>query len=74
METIISSVITGAVAIAVCLISNAIQANKTNAVIEYKIENLTSKVEKHNNLIERVYKLEAEVETLEKLETRDDCK
>lgn len=28
------------------------------ALIEYKIEQLTQRVEKHNNLIERTYKLE----------------
>ena len=28
------------------------------ALIEYKIEQLTERVEKHNNLIERTYKLE----------------
>lgn len=32
--------------------------NKTRAVVEVKIADLTKKVEKHNNMIERVYALE----------------
>jgi hypothetical protein len=30
----------------------------------YRLEQLEKKVEKHNNVVERVYKLEGEVETL----------
>lgn len=52
--TILSSLISGVVAIVVCVINN----RKTMALIEYKIEQLTERVEKHNNLIERTYKLE----------------
>jgi len=36
------------------------------AVTETKIDALTKKVEKHNNLIERTYKLEAQVAALER--------
>lgn len=52
--TVLSSLISGVVAIVVCVINN----RKTVALIEYKIEQLTEHVEKHNNLIERTYKLE----------------
>lgn len=52
--TVLSSFISGVVAIVVCVINN----RKTVALIEYKIEQLTEHVEKHNNLIERTYKLE----------------
>lgn len=52
--TVLSSLISGVVAIVVCVINN----RKTMALIEYKIEQLTQRVEKHNNLIERTYKLE----------------
>lgn len=58
METIISAVITGAITLCVCLINNRYQSNSTRKLIEYKIEELTKKVEKHNNVIERVYLLE----------------
>ena len=58
--TIVSSLISAAVAIVVCVITQYAQNKKTIALIEYKIEVLTDKVDKHNNLIERTYKLEEE--------------
>ena len=56
--TIISSLISASVAIIVCVITQYTQNKKTIALIEYKIEELTKKVDKHNNLIERTYQLE----------------
>ena len=38
----------------------------SNKLTNYKIEELTKKVEKHNNLVERMYKLEERVTVLEK--------
>lgn len=58
METIIGSCISALVTLAVCLITNHAQHEKTQALIEYKIGELERKVEKHNNVIERTYKLE----------------
>lgn len=58
--TIVSSLISAAVAIVVCVITQYAQNKKTIALIEYKIEELSKKVEKHNNLIERTYELEKE--------------
>ena len=65
METIIAAVITGIVAIAVCVINNHFQNkatqqqhDKTIALIDYKLSELTKRVDKHNNVIERTYKLE----------------
>lgn len=54
METIISSLIAAGAAILV----GVIQSRRTQALIEYRLDELTKKVEKHNNLIERTYKLE----------------
>lgn len=58
METIISSCISAAVTLLVCLISNHSQNEKTRALMEYKLEELTKRVDKHNNVIERTYALE----------------
>jgi len=59
------ALITGLIAIAVCLINNFFQAkqttkanDKTIALIQMKIDNLTAKVEAHNQLIDRTYRLE----------------
>lgn len=58
MEVIISSTISAAVTLIVCLISNHRQNEKTRALMEYKLEELTKRVDKHNNTIERTYNLE----------------
>ena len=52
------AIITGIVAIIVCTINNVYQSSKTQALIEYKIDELSKRVDKHNNLVERTYKLE----------------
>lgn len=74
------SVITGAVAIVVCMINNAYQRraaerqhkatveaaekqhNTTIALIEYKLDQLTRKVDLHNNAVERLYIAERSIE------------
>ena len=53
-----SGIISAAAAIVVCLITSAAQARKTEALIVYKLDELTKRVDKHNNVIERTYKLE----------------
>lgn len=58
METIISSCISAAVTLIVCLISNHSQSEKTRALMEYKLEELTKRVDKYNNVVERMYALE----------------
>lgn len=58
METIISSIITGVVALATCLITQGVANRKTTALIEFKLDELTKRVDRHNNVIERTYKLE----------------
>lgn len=58
METIISACISAGVTLIVCLISNKSQQEKTRALMEYKLEELTKKVEKHNSVVERTYILE----------------
>lgn len=65
METILSSLISAAAAIVVCVVTQAAQARKTQALIEYKLQALTERVDKHNNLIERTYRLEERTEIQE---------
>lgn len=38
----------------------------TNSLIKYRVEQLEKKVDYHNNVINRVYKLEQKVEDIEK--------
>lgn len=67
----IEAIITGVVAILVCMINNYCQSKKadeqhntTVALIEYKIEELTRKVEMHNNAVFRLTTLENEVKNI----------
>lgn len=54
MESIIVACITGVVTLIGVILSNS----KNRAVMEVKLDALTAKVEKHNQLIERTYRLE----------------
>ena len=65
METIVASCISAGAAILVCMINNHTQQkkakeenSKTVALIDYRLDELTKHVEKHNQVIERTYKLE----------------
>lgn len=69
METILSAVITGVIAIVVCMINNSSQSQRTEkqhnttiTLIDYKLDQLTHKVELHNNAVERLYKAEKAIE------------
>ncbi len=58
METIISACISAGVTLLVCMLNNRSQGIKTRALVEYKLDELTKRVDKHNNLVERTYHLE----------------
>jgi len=65
LETIISAAITAVVTLVVCLITNHAQAEKTRALIDYRVSELEKKQDKHNNLIERTFKLEGQMTELQ---------
>ena len=58
MGTVISSIISGIVALVICLITQTAANNKTRALIEYRLLELEKKQDKHNQVIERTFKLE----------------
>lgn len=65
METLIPSLLSAGATLLVCLINNHYQRiaiekkhDETIAVIKVRLEDLTDKVNKHNNLVERTYELE----------------
>ena len=55
---ILAAVISDLAAIEVCVISNHYQNENTRNLLEYRLTQLEEKVDKHNNLVERTYKLE----------------
>ena len=59
------AIITGIVAICVCIINNWVQYNKTKqetdktvALIQAELATLSDRVNRHNQIVERTYKLE----------------
>lgn len=65
METIIAALISAAAAIIVSIVTGRAQHNKLfselrerDALQAYRLEQLEQKVDKHNNVIERTFKLE----------------
>ena len=65
METVLAAAISGVVTLVVCLITNHAQAEKTRALIDYRVNELEKKQDKHNNLIERTFKLEGQMTELQ---------
>ena len=65
METIITAIISG-LCVAIPSIIATISANKrNNDLVLYRINELDKKVHEHNNLIDRMYKIENRVTLLE---------
>ena len=62
METVLAAVISGAVTLAVCLVQNHAQAEKTRALLDYRLRELEKKQDKHNSLMERTFKLEGRMD------------
>lgn len=58
IETIISACISAGVTLVICLLNNHGQQEKTRALMEYKLDELTKRVDKHNNVVERTYSIE----------------
>ena len=59
------ALVTGIVAIVVCMVNNHYQNKRTAesnqetiALIDYKLSELTKRVDKHNNVVDRTYHLE----------------
>lgn len=73
MESIIVAIITGALSLLGVIITNMNSNRKIErqlevsmAITNTKLEDLTKQVEKHNQVIERTYKLEQAVEDIQK--------
>ena len=64
MEIIIA-LISGLCVAVPSIIANVLSNRKSTAILEYKVNELTEHVNKHNNLIDRMYKIENRVTLLE---------
>ncbi|WP_418465395.1 hypothetical protein [Faecousia sp.] len=67
-DTIVVALITGAVSLLGSVMSMVVSARKSKqqaSLTLYRIDELEAKVSKHNNLIERTYKLEGRMNEAE---------
>jgi hypothetical protein len=63
-NTIIVALISGLCVGVPSVIATMMSNNKNNALINYRIDELTKKVEKHNNVVERMALQEKETQTI----------
>lgn len=64
-SAVTTAIISSGATLTVCLVNNFFQQRKTREensktieLIDYKLTELTNRVNKHNNVVERTYKLE----------------
>ena len=62
---IVTAALSAVVTLVVCLVNNHFQVSKTTALISYRLEELEKKVDKHNNVVDRTYKLEQDITRLQ---------
>ena len=60
METVIAAILSGVVTLIGVLIANS----RSNAVMEYKIEELTREVRKHNGFAEKIPVIQGDIQVL----------
>ena len=60
-STVLGAIISGVVA----LVVSGKQHDKTIALVEYRLTQLETKVDKHNNLVERMYEAEENIRVTE---------
>ena len=65
-DTIISSLISGGIALLVCIITNQATVKKAMTIVEVKLDALSKTVEKHNSVVERTFRLEERTNDQEK--------
>lgn len=65
METIIAAAISAGVTLLVCIINNRSQNAQTRALISYRLQVLEEKVDKHNHVVERTFRLEGRMDGVE---------
>lgn len=60
-EAVVVTIITGGITLLGTVISNVMNHSKTM----YRIDELEKKVEKHNNMVERIYIAEGQIKAIE---------
>ena len=63
-DTVIVALISGLCASLPSVLATLMSNNKTQALTNYKLDELRKNVEKHNEVVERTYQLEEDVKVL----------
>lgn len=63
-EVIVTSLISGLCVAVPAIVATVVTNSKHQGLIDYKIDQLDKKVDKHNSVIERTYELEQTVKNL----------
>ena len=62
---IIGALISGSVSLVVCIITQTAQNKVTRALFEYRLAQLEKKMDKHNNLVDRMYQAEENIAVIQ---------
>lgn len=62
---IVGALISGSVSLVVCIITQTAQNKVTRALFEYRLAQLEKKMDKHNNLVDRMYQAEENIAVLQ---------
>ena len=65
MTTIVTSTITGLCVAIPSILATVISSRNNSNLLSYRLKKLEEKVEKHNHVIERTYKIESQIAMLE---------
>jgi hypothetical protein len=69
---LLGGVISGVFSLAVCIVTQLASNKATIDLLEYRLTQLEKKVDKHNNLVERMYKCEEAIMVLQAQQKGDD--
>lgn len=69
--TLFGTIFSALISLVIALVTSRRANDKTIAIMEERIRSLTDEVKKHNNLIERTYRLEQAVAVIEAKITED---
>ena len=62
---IVGALISGSVSLVVCIITQTAQNKVTRALLEYRLTELEKKVDRHNNLVDRMYHAEENIAVIQ---------
>lgn len=71
-SSILGVAISGLFSLVICIVTQYAQNKATRDLLEYRLTQLEKKVDKHNNLVERMYKCEEAIMVLQAQQKGDD--